>query len=212
MTATESFKAGRLQEAITAQIQEVKSHPADHAKRLFLFEILAFAGDLDRAKRQIDAIVYDELELEAAALAYRKLIESEQARRKLFSEGLSPQFLLDPPEHLKLRLEAVNRLRENHPAEAAETLARAAEAAAPVHGQLNNNPFESLRDCDDLFGTVLEVMSQGRYFWVPLEQIDSLSMNGPKFPRDLICMPSHLVMRDGPAGDGLLPERYRRAH
>jgi type VI secretion system protein ImpE len=212
MTATESFKAGRLQEAITAQIQEVKTHPADHAKRLFLFELLAFAGDLDRAKRQIDAIEYDELELEAAALAYRKLIESEQARRKLFSEGLSPQFLLDPPEHLKMRLEAVDRLREKHPAEAAESLARAGEAAPTVHGLLNSKPFESLRDCDDLFGTVLEVMSQGKYFWVPLEQIDNLSMNAPKFPRDLIWMPAHLEMREGPAGDVFLPALYPGSH
>jgi type VI secretion system protein ImpE len=212
MTATESFKAGHLQEAITAQIQEVKSHPADHAKRLFLFELLAFAGELDRAKRQIDAIEYDELELEAAALAYRKLIESEQARRKLFSKGLSPEFLLDPPEHLRLRLEAVNRLRENHPAEAAETLSRTTAAAPPVHGLLNNKRFESLRDCDDLFGTVLEVMSQGKYFWVPLEQIDSLSMNGPKFPRDLIWMPAHLEMREGPAGDVFLPALYPGSH
>jgi type VI secretion system protein ImpE len=212
MTATESFKAGRLQEAITAQIQEVKSHPADHAKRLFLFELLAFAGDLDRAKRQIDAIEYDELELEAAALAYRKLIESEQARRRLFGEGLSPQFLLDPPEYLTMRLEAVNQLREKHPAEAAETLARAGEAAPPVHGLLNGKPFESLRDCDDLFGTLLEVMSQGKYFWVPLEQIDSLSMNAPKFPRDLIWMPAHLEMREGPAGDVFLPALYPGSH
>jgi type VI secretion system protein ImpE len=212
MTASDSFKAGRLQEAITLQIQDVKAHPADHAKRLFLFELLAFAGDLDRAKRQIDAIEYDELELEAAALAYRKLIESEQARRRLFGEGLSPQFLLDPPEHLRLRLEAVNRLRENHPAEAAEVLARAADAAPPVRGLFNNKPFDSLRDCDDLFGTVLEVMSQGKYFWVPLEQIDSLSMNAPKFPRDLLWMPAHLQMRDGPAGDVFLPALYPGSH
>ncbi len=111
-----------------------------------------------------------------------------------------------------MRLEAVNRLRENHPAEAAETLSRATAAAPPVHGLLNNKPFESLRDCDDLFGTVLEVMSQGKYFWVPLEQIDSLSMNGPKFPRDLIWMPAHLEMREGPAGDVFLPALYPGSH
>jgi len=56
MNATDLFKAGRLQAAIDAQIQEVKAKPADHGRRLFLFELCAFAGDLERARRQIDAL------------------------------------------------------------------------------------------------------------------------------------------------------------
>src|SRR5262245_9604543 len=118
MSASELFQAGRLQEAIEAQVQEVKSNPADHGRRLFLFELLAFAGDLERARRQIDALKADEPELEMALMAYRKLLDSEQARRQLFATGRSPQFLADPPEHVGLRLEAVNRLREGRPAEA----------------------------------------------------------------------------------------------
>ncbi len=49
MNATELYRAGKLQEAITAQVAEVKANPTDQGKRLFLFELLVFAGDLDRA-------------------------------------------------------------------------------------------------------------------------------------------------------------------
>src|SRR5205823_8013981 len=108
MSAAELYKAGRLQEAVAAQIQEVKANPADHAKRLFLFELLAFAGELDRARRQIEAIKYDDNDLERAVMAYRKLIDAEEARRRLFSDGLVPGFFGEPSEHLRLRLEAVN--------------------------------------------------------------------------------------------------------
>ena len=38
MSANDFFKAGKLQDAIDAQVQEVKTNPADQAKRLFLFE------------------------------------------------------------------------------------------------------------------------------------------------------------------------------
>ncbi|MBV9123364.1 MAG: SciE type virulence protein, partial [Planctomycetes bacterium] len=31
------------------------------------------------------------------------------------------------------------------------------EAAPPVRGTLNDKPFASLRDCDDLFAGILEV-------------------------------------------------------
>src|SRR5206468_875211 len=124
MSANDLFKQGKLQEAIEAQLKQVKDKPADHGQRLFLFELLAFAGDLDRAQRQIDAIQYGELELDAAVLAYRKLLDSERLRRRLFSESLIPKFFGNPPEHVQWRLEGINRLRENRPSEAAQLFAK----------------------------------------------------------------------------------------
>lgn len=75
-------------------------------------------------------------------------------------------------------------------------LARANEAIPPVAGQLNGQPFQSLRDADDLFAGVLEVMAHGRYFWVGLEQVRLLTMKPPRFPRDLVFIPAHLELDD----------------
>src|SRR5688500_3645470 len=100
-TATELFKAGKLQEAISAQIQEVKANPADHARRVFLFELLSFSGELDRAERQIEAVKYDDPELDLAVRGYRKMLDAEKARRLLFRQGLKPEFLAgDPPAYV----------------------------------------------------------------------------------------------------------------
>jgi type VI secretion system protein ImpE len=212
MKPAELYKAGRLSDAVNAQIGEVKANPADHARRLFLFELLVFTGDLDRARRQVDAVQYTEPELEIAQMAYRKLLDAEQKRRQLFANGLKPEFLAEAPEHVSLRLEAVNRMREKRTAEAAATLAKAQESTPAVEGLLNKKAFTALRDCDDLFSGVLEVMSQGNYFWVPFEQIDTLAMNAPKFPRDLIWVPARLEVRNGPAGDVFLPALYPQSH
>jgi type VI secretion system protein ImpE len=212
MSASDLFKAGRLQEATDAQVKAVKADPADHGKRLFLFELLAFAGDLERARKQIDAVTYGQPELDTAVDRYRKALEAEQARRRVFREGIMPQFLVPPPEPVGKRLEAVNCLRGNQPAEAARLLAEADAAAPAVAGLLNGKPFASLRDCDDLFGPVLEVMAHGDYYWVPLQQVESLAMNPPKFPRDLLWVPAKLAVRDGPAGDVLIPALYPGSH
>jgi type VI secretion system protein ImpE len=212
MNATELYRAGRLAEAVDAQIQAVKAGPGDQARRLFLFELLAFSGDLDRARRQVEALKYDELELETAALNYRKLLDAEGLRRRLFSEGLAPEFFGEPAAHARLRLEAVNRLREGKPAEATETLARADAAAPAVKGKFNGQDFAGLRDCDDLFSHVLEVMAQGRYFWVPLEQVESLAMKPPRFPRDLLWFPARLDLHDGASGEVFLPALYPGSH
>jgi type VI secretion system protein ImpE len=212
MTADDLFKAGQLQPAIDEQIKAVKANPADHALRLFLFELLAFAGDLDRARRQIEAIRYDAMELDSAVQSYRKLLDAEHARRRVFAEGIMPQFLTKPPEHLGKRLEAVNALRANQPAQATELLTKASAAAPTVRGTLNGKPFDELRDCDDLFGPTLEVMAHGDYYWLPLEQVESLAANSPKYPRDLIWLPARLEVRDGPAGDVFLPALYPGSH
>ena len=66
MSASALYKAGKLKDAIDAQIQEVKAKPGDQARRLFLFELLAFAGDLEKAKKQIEVLNFPEMELMAA--------------------------------------------------------------------------------------------------------------------------------------------------
>jgi type VI secretion system protein ImpE len=208
----ELFKAGQLQAAIDAQVPEVKRDPADPNKRLFLFELLAFAGDLDRARRQIEAVQYADPELDSAVEVYRRALDVEALRRRLLRDGLAPQFLAEPPAHVRLRLEALNRLREQRPAEAGELLDKAVAAGPAVRGQLNGRPFASLRDADDLFASVLEVVAHGVYYWVPLEQIDTLSLKPPKYPRDLIWFPGRLQVRSGPAGDVLLPALYPGSH
>jgi type VI secretion system protein ImpE len=212
MSASELFKAGQLQPAIDAQVKEVKANPADSGKRLFLFELLAFAGDLERAKKQIDALQFTEPGQVAAVQDYRHNLEAEQARRRLFRDGAEPKFLVPPGDNVGLRLEAVRQLREQRGAEAAELLARAEAATPPVRGLLNDRPFATLRDCDDRFGTVLEVFAQGVYYWVPLEQVEGLALNAPAFPRDLLWLPARLTVREGPSGEVFLPALYPGSH
>lgn len=119
------------------------------------------------------------------------LLDAETLRRKLFADGVKPEFLLDPPFHVRMRLDAtMNAMRDHRPVDASKLIFGAGTASATVGVVLNGTEYDTLRDADDLFGTVLEVFAKGRYFWVALEQVESLAMNPPRFPRDLIwCRP-----------------------
>jgi type VI secretion system protein ImpE len=212
MTASELYKAGKLADALAAQIQDVKAKPADQSRRLFLFELAVFSGDLDRAARQIEAVSYTETERELALAGYRKLLDAEKLRRRLFSESLAPKFLAEPPDHVRIRLEAINRIREGRTTEASELLQKANDLAPPLKGTLNGKAFEGIRDADDLFGPVLEVMAHGNYYWLPLEQVECLALNGPEFPRDLIWTPARLMMTEGEHGEIFIPALYPSSH
>lgn len=196
-TASALYEEGKLREAIEAQVLEVKAKPADHGKRMFLYELLVFAGELDRAKRQIEAVRYDDPHIALAVTEYRQLLDSETARRRVFEEGVVPELVgSTASEHVALRIEAVDLLRQGQAAEAARLLDQANDAVTPFRGMLNGQPVSMLRDADDLFAGVLEVMSRGRYFWVPIEQVVSIATNPPRFPRDLVYLPARMGIGD----------------
>ena len=56
MTARELYQAGKLDEAVQALIAELRDNPGDTKRRTFLFELLCFAGNFDRAEKQLDIL------------------------------------------------------------------------------------------------------------------------------------------------------------
>ena len=208
MDANQLYKAGKLAEAIDAQIAVVKANPIEPGKRLFLFELLCFAGELDRAQKQIEAIPHDEPEIGLALMDYRKLLDAERARRQVFAGKAQPEFLAPAPEHVQQRLLGLLKSSQGAAAEAATAIHEANAQIPVLQGSLNDQPFTALRDGDDALGTVLEVFANGKYCWLPFEQLTLLTMNAPRFPRDLLWIPVQLEMRDGETGNAFLPTLY----
>ncbi len=209
MNASELFEACQLQAAIDAQILTVRGNPSDQGARMFLYELFLFAGDLDRARKQIDVLRYDDPKAVAAVERYRQVLDAEQMRRQVLAGKVQPKVLTDAPPHLLLRLEALKHNAANDAAKGDEALAQANQEMPGVKVKLNGQDVEGFRDADDLFGTVLEVFGTGGvYCWVPLEQVESITLQAPRSPRDALLAPITLALRDGLAGDALMPAVY----
>jgi type VI secretion system protein ImpE len=213
MTAGELFQAGRLQESIDAQVGKVKANPTDNTARFFLFELFLFAGDLDRARKQLDVLRYDDPRHTAAVDQYRFALEAEILRRAVFAGNGQPKSLTTTPDHVRIRLEALTFLARGEFTAAREKLDEANANVPAVSGTLNGKPFSGIFDADERFATVLEVFGTGgAYLWAPLEQIESITLNPPQHPRDVILRPAHLALLDGTEGDVLLPGLYPGTH
>lgn len=208
MDPKQLFEAGELTKAIEAMTALVKAQPADAARRTFLFELLSFAGEWDRARKQLDVISHQSSQAEWAVSVYGHLIDAEQARRKFFAEGKPPEFLLDIPEHIQQHLAAAAQLAAGRAGEAAATLAAAADSTPAVSGTVNGRPFAEARDCDDLLAPVLELFIVHDYVWVPLTQLRSLEIAPPERPRDLLWTPVRIALSDGVQRSGYLPTTY----
>ena len=86
MTAKELYRAGKLQEAIQALNQELRSNPTDAQQRTFLFELLCFAGEYDRAEKHLAVLSEGSPDAATGALLYRAALAAERSRNDLFEK------------------------------------------------------------------------------------------------------------------------------
>jgi len=215
MNAFDHYQAGSLSEAVAAALEDVKMNPSDAGKRRFLCELLCFTGDLERADRQLDTLSHQAADPDEQVnfSLFRQLIRGEQARQQFYSDGRLPEFLNNEvTSDLRQHLEAAILLREGKKAEAAGVLAQAAEQRPKIQGTCNGQPFEDFLDLDDLTSSFFEVLtSTGKYFWIPIDRIESVEFLAPVRPRDLLWRRAQMMVHQGPDGEVFLPTLYAGA-
>jgi type VI secretion system protein ImpE len=84
------YREGKLREAIKALGEELRSNPLDARRRTFLFELLVFAGEYDRAEKQLDLLAGANAEAAAGTLLYRSALHAERTRQSMFANRETP--------------------------------------------------------------------------------------------------------------------------
>lgn len=87
MNATELYRAGRLQESIDALGAEIRGNPTDSRRRTFLFELLCFAGEYDRAEKHLDVLASGGKDASMGALLYRSALHATRLREEQYRSG-----------------------------------------------------------------------------------------------------------------------------
>jgi len=208
-SAAALYRAGKLDEAVTAAQAALRKAPTDLNARVLLGELLGFAGNLERADVVLDAASAIDPSTALVVAEFRQLIRADMARRQLFRDGRVPEFLSEPTETQRLQLAALVALRGGDLAEATRQ-AEAAEAVRPrVPGKHGGTTFDDWRDADDLLAGSFEVLTTtGKYFWIPTERVVSLEFHAPKRPRDLLWRRVSMSVSEGPDGDVYIPAIY----
>ncbi len=98
--ALASYQAGRLGEAIELLGASLRQDPANVRQRTFLFELLCFAGEYERAEKQLAVVAQGSHEAELGAMLYTSALHAERTRQQMFQAGALPQ---GPPPCATLR-------------------------------------------------------------------------------------------------------------
>ena len=211
MDAKQLFDSGNLQAAISQLTADVKASPRDLRNRIFLFELLCFTGDWQRAERQLDAVaqVSGDATVELGIEVYRGILRAEASRRQLFQgESRQPKFLSEPPPYTALHLKALTEIIEQHFDEAETSLKESSALRKNLQGQIDDTHFDDFKDGDDLIAPFLEVVIRADYMWLALEDIVRLEIPPPRTLRDLLWIPGKVELREQQTIDVFIPVQY----
>lgn len=84
MTAKELFNAGHVQDAEKSLGAYLRDHPTDVAQRTFLFELLCFSGQYDRAEKHLGILAEGAQKAQLGAILYYSALHAEKTRHELF--------------------------------------------------------------------------------------------------------------------------------
>jgi type VI secretion system protein ImpE len=90
VTPKQLYQAGKLNEAIAALGGELRDNPTDTQRRTFLFELLCFAGDYDRADKHLNLLAEQSPQAKLGAVLYFSAVHAERLRTDMFRKKSFP--------------------------------------------------------------------------------------------------------------------------
>jgi len=208
MTAKEHLAAGQPDEALIALQNEVRVRPEDTKLRIFLFQLHCVLGNWPKALTQLQVIAGIDPETMLLAQLFQPAIQCEALRTAVFAGKLTPLIFGEPQEWIGLLVKASEHSARGELAPAAELRNRAFEAAPATAGTLDGKPFAWIADADSRLGPMLELILEGKYYWVPFCRIRRIAMQPPTDLRDLVWAPAQFVWANGGEASGHIPVRY----
>jgi len=86
MTPKQLFQKGLLAEAIQTLGAELRDNPTDVQRRTFLFELLCFTGEWDRAEKHLNVLAGSTKEAGAGAVLYLSALHATRLREEKFGD------------------------------------------------------------------------------------------------------------------------------
>jgi type VI secretion system protein ImpE len=201
------LRSGDLDGARAALVETVRAEPANQQARMFLFQLLAAAGEWDKARRQLQTLAQLSGEAQMLAVAYGQAIDAEAERTEVFA-GRARARQHVASDWLEGVIDAIEHFANGRIAEGDAAREAAFDAAPDAPGSFNDISFDWLGDADSRFGPSFEAIIGGRYGLQAFDQVARITSEGPRDLRDLIWYPVQIAFKSGQSVAAFLPARY----
>ena len=202
------LRDGDLAGARAALVEVVRSQPANQQARMFMFQLLAVAGEWDKARNQLQALAKLSPEAQMLAVTYDQAMDGEKQRAEVFAGARDMPLLGGGGGWADDLARAATLTARGEIAAAQEARDAAFDAAPDTPGSFNGQAFEWVADADVRFGPAVEIILGGRYGLLPFDQIAWIKSEGPRDLRDIVWYPVQVGLRAGQSAAAFLPARY----
>jgi type VI secretion system protein ImpE len=104
MKAETLLREGKLDEAVDALVAYLRDNPEDAKGRTFLFELLCFRGEYERARKHLALLAQGKKDNAIGALLYEGALQAEELRQKMFETEEYPAALPEGSDQLSGKL------------------------------------------------------------------------------------------------------------
>jgi len=208
MTAREYLASGQPDEALLELQSEIRARPEDPKLRIFLFQLHCVLGNWPKALIQLQVIAGIDPDTMLLAQIFQPVINCEALRGGIFEGKLTPLIFGEPLDWVGPLVKATEHIARGELAAAAQLRNQAFEAAPATAGTLDKKPFAWIADADSRLGPMLELILEGKYYWVPFCRIRRIAIEPPSDLRDLVWLPAQFVWANGGEASGHIPTRY----
>ncbi len=208
MSAEQYLLEGKLALSLDHLQKQIRENPASPKHRVFLFQLLTVLGQWERSLNQLK--VASDLDATNLLMAqtYREAVLCEAFRTEVLAGKRTPLIFGEPQPWVVFLVEALRLDAEGHLQEAKHMRDKSLATADVVSGKIDGVDFNWIADADSRLGPVLEVIVNGRYYWIPFQQISNIQIEEPKDLRDVVWMPAQFTWINGGSSSGLIPTRY----
>ncbi len=208
MDVRDLIKAGKLAEARSMLVEAVKSSPANLNNRTLLFQVQAYGGEWDKARRQLEIIAKQDAGREVGVQVYLNLIQAEAERTEVTQQYSVPSFMPKTPPYAGRYGDALQKLKDQDFETSEAIFNEIWQGGSAISGTLNGREFTGFSDTDTRLAGILEAFVHERYVWLPLEALREVILPEPQSLLDLLWASAQVTMVDGLTLNCFLPVLY----
>lgn len=204
----ERIAAGDAAGALAAAKATVRNAPSDPSARTALFGLFAINGEWARAAEQLETA--RTLGCDPSLAVYEIILKSISEREKVISGETDPHFPAgDPPVWFASWKGALSSLRSGDDSFLAAAVEERLASLDAINGFNAEFEFEGFRNCDSRLSGVFEGIFEGRYSWIPFEDVLRIAVpERPELLQDFVWLPVMIHLKKGGALKGYLSATY----
>lgn len=201
------LRSGDIAGARSALAGELRRFPAHVPTRQAFWQVLAIAGEWDKAEQQLRTLATTEPKAMMLGSVYGQTIAATRMRERVLRGETRATSLVGSEPWVEQLIDALHAVASGASDAAAKSEA-ALEAAPATAGTLDGDPFEWIADADLRFGPMLEAIIGDQYGMVPFAALKRVKASEPVDLRDTVWLPIELETRSGQTSMAFTPVLY----